>query len=102
VEVLIVDGDWGHYLTVTGLAWNDANNNLVIDGVENAFLNYIDPATGAPGSSPIAQAGLGMTLFVGYGPYNGQIVMSMSQVPEPGSLCLLIVGVFGLMIRRRR
>lgn len=33
----------GHFLTVTGINWNDLNGNNVIDKSENATLSLIDP-----------------------------------------------------------
>ncbi len=61
VEILIVDEGWGHYLTVTGFVWNDANGDGVVDAAEGAIIHYIDPATGLPGTSAIRQTGLGPT-----------------------------------------
>ncbi len=108
VEILIVDGDWGHYLTVTGLQWNDVNGNQLIESVENAWIYYIDPATGAPGASPIGgQLIPGDPLRVNYGLFPmAELVMTVSEspIPEPGTMMMLGTGLMGLagMFRRRR
>ena len=106
VEILIVDGDWGHYLTLTSFFWNDANNNGIIEQAEGASIDYIDPATGAPGISPIGHAiGGGPQLFVSYGMYpNAQVVMAVSEspIPEPATLSLLAFGGLLTLTRRKR
>jgi len=105
VEILITwsdeGGDQGHYLTVKSFNWNDANNNGVIEFAEGATIDYIDPATGAVGVSPIWQVAPNNPLDVGYGNNQTQVIMIMSEsVPEPTTVSLLVLG--GLMLARRR
>jgi len=105
VEILIVDGDFGHYLTVTGLVWNDVNNDLLIQGAENATLHYIDPATGLAAVSPIGgQNVAGDPVRINYGLYPmAELVMTVSEspIPEPATLSLLVVGGAGLLRKKR-
>ena len=100
VEILIVDYDWGHFLTLSSLFWNDANNDLIMDIEEAAVIDYIDPWTGAKGFSPIWQYGLNSQLFVGYGDYPAaQLVMAVkeSPVPEPATFIIWsLLGGFGI------
>jgi hypothetical protein len=104
VEILIVDSDWGHFLTATGLTWNDANGDSVIDPGEGAIIYYIDPATGLASSSPIFQNGPNQQLFVGYGIYeNAQLVMTVKEsAPEPATITFLALGGLALLRRKRR
>ena len=107
VEILIIDGDWGHFLTVTGIQWVDANNDGLINaGVENAFLHYIDPVTGLPPVAPAPIGGqnvAGDPVRVSYGIFpNAELVMTVSEspIPEPVTLGLLVIG--GMVMLRRR
>ena len=72
----------GHVLTVTGISWNDANNNMVFDAGDTLTLNTIDPANpGVNTPLPLTAGGL---LGVG-GAYNGyslSVAMAESPVPE--------------------
>jgi len=104
VEILIVDGDWGHYLTVTGLLWNDGNNDQLIQTAENASIFYVDPGSGEPGASPIGgQVNPGDPIRIQYGPFpQAELVMTVSEspIPEPMTLSLLAFGV--LVVLRKR
>ena len=107
VEILIVDGDWGHYLTVTGIQWLDANSDGLINvNVENAVLHYIDPCTGLAGASPIGgQNVVGDPVRVSYGNFPmAELVMTVSEspIPEPVTLSLLVLGGLGMLLRRKK
>ncbi len=111
VEILIIDGAWGHYLTVTGIQWIDANNDGLINagvGGENALLHYIDPVTGLPPLAPAPIGGqniVGDPIFVSYPLFpNAQLVMTVSEspIPEPTTMTLLGLGGLAALIRRRR
>ena len=106
VEILIVDGEWGHYLTVTGIQWIDINNDgLINTNVENAVVHYIDPATGLGAASPIGgQNVAGDPVRVSYGNFPmAELIMTVSEspIPEPATLSLLALGGL-VMLRRRR
>jgi hypothetical protein len=104
VEILIVDEGWGHYLTVTGFVWNDANGDGVVDAAEGAIIHYIDPATGLPGTSAIRQTGLDQQLLVSYGTIpNAQLIMTVKEsAPEPATVTFLALGGLALLRRKRR
>lgn len=105
VEILIVDAAWGHYLTVTGLNWVDANGDGLIQGGENAQVFYIDPCTGQPGVSAIGGQNVpGDPVRVNYGLFaNAELVMTVSEsIPEPATMALLAMGGLAALIRRRR
>ena len=107
VEILIVDGDWGHYLTVTGIQWVDINNDgLINTNLENAVLHYIDPVTGMPGASPIGgQNVAGDPLRVSYGNFPmAELVMTVSEspIPEPMTISLLVLGGLAMLMRRKK
>jgi len=108
VEILIVGEDFGHFLTVTGLVWTDADTDGMIDFVEGGMIHYIDPVTGAAGASQIWQAGVGTQLIVDYLSIGGDlirtdIIMTVSEsVPEPCTMGLLAFSGLVLLRRRRR
>ncbi len=111
VEILIVDGDWGHYLTVTGIQWIDANNDGLINAGaagEPAFLHYIDPLTGLPPLAPAPIGGqnvVGDPVRVSYGLFpQAELVMTVSEspIPEPATMTLLAIGAVVLVRRRKR
>jgi hypothetical protein len=63
----------------------DPSGGPAIEGGINGLFNYA-PVPGMPGSLPTG----------------GQIIYNFtSDVPEPGSICLLAVGASALMLRRR-
>ncbi|MHC4673312.1 MAG: PEP-CTERM sorting domain-containing protein [Planctomycetota bacterium] len=98
----VPEGSKGHFMTVTGFHWIDANNNLAVDQAEGATIDYIDPQTGAWTTNiPIWQLGPGGILDVGLTPQiQAQVTMAMSQIPEPATLGLLALGCL-ILLRRR-
>jgi len=105
VEILINWPGGGHVVTVSSFRWNDVDEDKIIDPTEGAWIDYIDPQTGAKGVSPIWNSGgLGSLLEVGYGTRGGarvNLIVSQS-VPEPAGLTLMAAGVLTLLARRRR
>lgn len=114
VEVLIVEGDWGHFLTVTSFCFNDADDDGFIDPVwENnnivgseATLDYINPCGGVWGSSIIWQDAQTGALQVHYQTHQGEVILAVkeSPIPEPLTVLGVMLGVSSLAayIRRRR
>jgi len=106
VEVLIVgDPDFGHFLTVTGFLWTDADSDNIMDPGENGTIFFIDPCTGAPGNAHMWQTGLNTQLYVDYlaasGPITAELIMTVSEsVPEPCTMGLLVFS--GLVVLRRK
>jgi hypothetical protein len=107
VEILINEGDWGHFLTVTSFCWTDADDDGIIDPEESAALDYVDPCNGGQGLSPIWQESLGGPILISYGTFSrAQITMAVkeSPIPEPLTVLGVMLGVSSLAayIRRRR
>jgi len=106
VEILITDGDWGHFLTLTSFHWDDVNGDSIIDSTEGAWIDYIDPGTGLNAQSSLCQSSYGGQLLVNYSTMysNAQLVMAVkeSPVPEPTTLALLCAGGLCLVLYRQR
>lgn len=77
-----------HYLTITGIYFNDINNNGSIEFAENAIISYIDPKDGKPYSTHLWQDATG-NLFLYYYNYtynwftgNVQVELALSVGPR--------------------
>jgi hypothetical protein len=96
VEIFIGGGVGAHYLTVTGITYDDATNT--------GSLSYIDPADGMAATSDILGLDMGRIKFE----YNGRMdalifhAVSESPIPEPAAIALLVIGLVGLCALRRR
>ncbi len=99
-----------HFMSVTGMNFNDANNNGTVDFSENATITYIDPKDGQQYTSQIWQYTDGtLRLYYhndNYNWYSGNTKIYMAEsfgpVPLPGTLLLLGSGLLGLAGVRRR
>jgi hypothetical protein len=102
VEILLTFSDGGHYLTLTSFHWTDADNDLIVDQSESAWIDYIDPNTGATGQSNIWQSSLGGIISCSY-TSDAWISMAVKEsVPEPATIVLLMLAAAcGLTFRRR-
>ena len=110
VEILIDWSDGGHYVTLSSFHWNDADNDLIIDNAENAWIDFVDPWTGAYGTASIWQSSYGGCIETNYATGSWiSMGVSESPIPEPATMTLLALG-FALslskgglaLIRRRR
>ncbi len=112
------DGGGGHFLLASGLVWDDANNDGIIQFSEEATLNFIDPldpayydGSGYPASGPKVTSGHlyydseTEVLKMDYSQYDGSLpssgeyspandliintVLTINVVPEPQSWAAL-------------
>ena len=100
IELAFPDGRQ-HYLTLISIDWVDENRDGVIDGSENATFVYIDPKNGKISSARIwkGRTGLLETDYGGDFETTYVVLMVSEGIPEPASLLLL--GLGGLLIRKR-
>ncbi len=93
-----------------GFCWTDEDDDLVIDQMEEATIDHIDPWTGTWKASPIWQDEAGGWLYVRYGTIDAHITMSVKEspyvVPLPLSAwlafpVLLVLGICRGARRRR-
>ena len=99
VTILVMWPGGGHYLTLNGLHWNDADGNGVVEQTENATLDYMDPWTGEPGGVNFwFQGGHLRTNYVPGGHIRG--VFTVIPLPEPSTG--LIASLAGLICLRKR
>ena len=108
----------GHYVTLTGLTWIDADGDLQIDQDENAMLAFVDPAGGPlePGTGPrgafkqralFQQVKDGPLIWRGRTGLEFEIVTIVKEspaedLPAPGTGVLLGTGLAALGVWRRR
>jgi len=105
VEILIsIDAENGHYVTLTSFHWADTNNNGIIDD-SGAFIDFIDPLTGGVNQTSISQSTLNGKIFTAYfssTPSYIATAVSESPTPEPATMTLLVLGLGGAALLRRR
>jgi hypothetical protein len=59
VQILLTyNAGGGHFVTVNGLNWNDADGDGVIDSSEGAQLSFVNPWTGTVGTAQVWQTSL--------------------------------------------
>jgi hypothetical protein len=95
VEVFVAFGGGAHYLTVTGIEYDDTTNQ--------GMLDFIDPSGGMPGDASIN--GLNMNGVIQLS-YNGGSslfhAVSESPIPEPMTIVLVTICLAALAAQRRR
>jgi hypothetical protein len=105
VEILISWSDGGHYVTLSSFHWNDVDNDGIIDNGENAWIDFIDPGTGAYGRANIWQSSLGGDIETSLAG-GSWISVAVSESPIPEPLTILAIGsalaTLAGYIRRRR
>jgi hypothetical protein len=91
--------------TPFGSATQDGFDVAILDG----SLNNITTASpnnvlvaGDSGAGSVNQTGDSVTGFNSASPDTGGVTTTLTAVPEPGSVALLILGVAGLVARRKR
>jgi MYXO-CTERM domain-containing protein len=97
----------GHYVTLTGVKADDANDNKVPDAGEGGQLTFIDPLTGLPATESLFdQEGF---LRTSYSEGQDQVLftfveaaVSESPIPAPAAWVLVATGLGALAARRRR
>ena len=105
VEILIrpVGGGLGHFVTLTGMTWQDDGDGDIEPG--EATIDYIDP-NGGPGQSPVTYNDDDEELRLLQ--YKGQSVnfrleaAVKESIPEPATMTLLVLGGLAVLRRRRR
>ena len=106
VELLFSWYDGGHYVTLKSFHWVDANGNMIIDAVENAWIDFIDPCTGANNIASIWNAWTGneWKLEGVYDSYDMEITMAVSEspIPLPPAAWFGLALLGGLVATRRR
>ena len=95
--------DIGHALTLTGLIWNDADNNGAFNAGDILTLNTIDPVNPLVNTPLTLNPGNPMTIFgLNYNNYTLKVALAESPVPEPGTLALTSSGLAALLFIARR
>ncbi len=103
VEILLTyDSGGGHFVTLTSFHWDDVNNDGIIQMVEDAWIDFIDPMTGMVAYADIWDEGGSIETTYGGSSWISMAVKE-SPTPEPGTMLLLgLGGGLTLVIRRRR
>jgi hypothetical protein len=93
----------GHVMTLTGLTWNDANNNGLFDASDTLTLNTIDPAN--PGVNTPLTLNPGNAMSITGANYNTYLLtgaLAESPVPEPTTVSLALLGGAAIAFFRNR
>jgi hypothetical protein len=101
IEILLTyHAGGGHSVTVNGLAWNDSDNDSVIDSAEDAQLYFMDPWTGTEQYAHIWQTSRNSSLETDYS--NSWVSTAFAvTVPEPTSLGILAMTLLSMQLTRR-
>ena len=116
LEIFLSLPDFGHYVTLTGFHFDDQDDDGIIhwtdvnaDGsftladTSEAWLQFMDPWTGALGTANIHDDWDGGPIFTS-GLGTGWVMMAASEspIPEPATIVLLGSGLLGLGFRFRK
>jgi hypothetical protein len=107
VEILLSWEGGGHFLTLTGFNWNDADGDGIIDPEEGATMMYIDPATGDPSATGIWNVAVDSEYEIMTNYETGSVItMAVSEspiIPEPATIAMVAMGMFGVigLVRRK-
>ena len=101
VEFLI-KGFLHHYLTLTGLYWDDTNHDGIIDTAEDAWIHYVDPWGGVGDTANIWHEGAIMATDAAGGTSYIFTAVTETPIPEPSSIFLAGLGLLGLAAYGRR
>lgn len=99
---VLYDGGGGHALTLISFHWDDVDNDGIIDMNEVAWIDYMDPWTGALGISDIWHVGNGIKMEIYGVEATIALALAESPVPEPSTILLLGSGMLGLIVYRLR
>lgn len=89
--------EFNHYITLTGLSYDDTTNK--------GTMSFVDPLGGTRGTANLTGL-IGGFIQTDYslGGFNAEIVHAVAEspIPEPATWFLLLSGLAGLTLRRRR
>jgi hypothetical protein len=95
----------GHYITLNGISWTDANDDDVVDDGE-ATIDFIDPSGGVDRNQSFYKY-TGQNYYATNYNVGGNVVATVvewgvaeSPVPEPGTVIVMLSGL-GLFAARR-
>ncbi len=99
VEFLIMAPTFGHYLSLSRFYFDDENDNGNIDYKEDAWIEFMDPWTGAYGAAEIwHKAGVIETTYGGISQM--ELALASRPIPSAPGLALLALAAFSRRGRR--
>jgi hypothetical protein len=100
------NGNGGHCVAVTGLLFDDTNDNGILDAGEYADLGFMDPWNGVEltGTLAVDANGYLRLTYSGGGAGNGGtgiITTVVAEIPEPLTLFTLAMGGWALLRKKK-